>query len=406
MKDQKQPFTTAIRVMKIDLFALLIGASALNLQPSTSVCASPLGTVVAGMQRYDGPANGSDCATAIAVDASGNVFVTGYSTASGGVTVDWATIAYSGAGTPLWTNRYDGPGHSSDFARAVAADAGGNVIVTGWSDGGESGYDYATIRYSCAGVPLWTNRYCGPAAGHDYVRAVALDASGDVVVTGSSDAGGSLDYATVKYSKAGLPLWTNRYSWVEDRNDIATALAVDGVGSVIVTGSSYNGTDNAFLTIKYSCAGEPLWTNRCNGPAKGWDAARGVAVDAAGNVLVTGAFTAVDGWREYATIKLSSAGVLLWINHYHGPGKGDDIPCAVAIDANDNIIVTGYSAVTNFSPCAFAYTTIKYSSAGVPVWTNRYHGPRNGGHRANTVRWTGAATCISTVAPPARFVRF
>ena len=57
--------------------------------------------------RYNGPANSYDAATAVAVDASGNVFVTGVMTAG----IDYATIAYSGAGVPLWTNRYNGPGN-------------------------------------------------------------------------------------------------------------------------------------------------------------------------------------------------------------------------------------------------------------------------------------------------------
>src|SRR6185295_5092027 len=98
--------------------------------------------------RYNGPGNSSDSsdyAKAVAVDASGNVFVTGSSVGSAG-NDDYATIAYSGAGVPLWTNRYDGPGNYSDIANAVAVDASGNVFVTGSSVG--SGYDYATIAYS------------------------------------------------------------------------------------------------------------------------------------------------------------------------------------------------------------------------------------------------------------------
>ena len=64
--------------------------------------------------RYNGPGNGNDYATAVAVDGSGNVFVTGYSHGSSGSYYDYATIAYSGAGVPLWTNRYNGPGNSDD----------------------------------------------------------------------------------------------------------------------------------------------------------------------------------------------------------------------------------------------------------------------------------------------------
>ncbi len=60
---------------------------------------------------------------------------------------DYATIGYSSAGVPLWTNRYNGPGNGQDWAWALAVDASGNVIVTGFSYNGVD-YDYATIKYS------------------------------------------------------------------------------------------------------------------------------------------------------------------------------------------------------------------------------------------------------------------
>jgi hypothetical protein len=102
--------------------------------------------VQAWMQRYNGPGNGTDYAFAVAVDASNNVIVTGYSIGSGG-NYDYATIQYSSAGVPLWTNRFNGPGNSIDGAYAVAVGRSGNVIVTGGSTGSSSGYDFTTIKY-------------------------------------------------------------------------------------------------------------------------------------------------------------------------------------------------------------------------------------------------------------------
>src|ERR1017187_6196710 len=162
--------------------------------------------VQAWVQRYNGPGNE---ASAVAVDGSNNVIVTGYSYDSG-YNYDYATIQYSSAGVPLWTNRYDGPGNGYDFAYAVAVDGSNNVIVTGYSDGGGYNYDYATIKYSSAGVPLWTNRYNGPGNTNDYAYAVAVDANNSVIVTGcSSNSASGSAYATIKYSTDGVPLWTN-----------------------------------------------------------------------------------------------------------------------------------------------------------------------------------------------------
>jgi hypothetical protein len=167
----------------------------------------------------------------MAVDGDGNVVVTARSVGLGS-SHDYATIKYSSSGMALWTNRYNGPGNGADEPQALVVDAIGDVFVTGNSPGIGTGYDYATIKYSGGGAALWTNRYHGPGAGSDTTSGVAVDASGNVFVTGCCA-------ATIGYSSAGEALWTNRASGA------AQALAVDAVGNVFVTGGSSE-------TIKYS----------------------------------------------------------------------------------------------------------------------------------------------------------
>jgi hypothetical protein len=164
--------------------------------------------VQAWVQRYNGPGNGYAAGNAVAVDGSNNIIVTGYSTGSGSGQ-DYATIKYSSAGVPLWTNLYNGPGNDDDHAVAVAVDGSANVVVTGYSTGSGSGCDYATIKYSSAGVPLWTNRYNGPGNAGDSAEAVAVDHSGNVIVTGySTGSGGESDFATIKYICVPSPVMT------------------------------------------------------------------------------------------------------------------------------------------------------------------------------------------------------
>jgi hypothetical protein len=248
----------------------------------------------------------SAVATAIAVDSSGDVFVTGDSRITFGGFADYATIKYSHLGVPLWTNRYNGPGNSVDSVQAIAVDYSGNAFVTGHSIGSGSGFDYATIAYSNAGVPLWTNRYNGPDNRNDYAKAIAVDSSGKVFVTGESYGANRSDYTTIAYSNAGVPLWTNHYAGPGNDDDLVNAIAIDGGGNVFVTGQSYGTNDSAYATIAYSNTGVPLWTNRYNITASGYDGANAIAVDECGNVFVTGVSNGDGDSYDYATIKYSS----------------------------------------------------------------------------------------------------
>ena len=100
--------------------------------------------------------------------------------------------AYAQGGIPLWTNSYHGPTNSYVAGGYVAVDGSGNVFVTGSSIGIGSGIDYATIKYSSAGVQLWTNRYSALGKFDDLPVAIAVDSSGNVLVTGYTTARGDL----------------------------------------------------------------------------------------------------------------------------------------------------------------------------------------------------------------------
>ena len=340
--------------------------------------------------RYDGPGRDDDVPKALAVDGSGNLIVTGSTTTANGYT-DYATVKYSSAGVPLWTNSFDGGNDNNDGATAVAVDSSGKVFVTGYSDTSGGTPQCATLAYSSAGVPLWTNWYSGGSGGAD-ASAVGVNSNGNVFVTGRSSSNGTdSDYATLAYSNTGVPLWTNRYDGGNSLDE-AFALAVDNSGKVFVTGRSLdtNSLYYSYVTISYSDLGVPLWTNRY-GIGEAW----AIAVDGNGNVFVTGnpatikysntgvplwtnrlAYTgrriAVDGSgnvfvsTDYPIVTYSNAGVPLWTN-----GVGGSI---MAADSIGNVFVAGSSAAVNGYD---DYLTIGYSSAGVPLWTNRYNGPGN-----------------------------
>src|SRR6266542_3315158 len=273
---------------------------------------SPSGNVQEEWAKgYNGPGNFSDQAFAIAIDGSGNVYVTGASFGSG-TDLDYTTIKYNAAdGTEEWVARYNGPGNYVDAAWAISVDGSGDVYVTGESFGSGTDYDYATIKYNPAdGSEVWVVRYNGPGNFYDGAAALAIDGSGNVYVTGQSFASGTtLDYATIKYNASGTEEWVARYNGPGNSFDVATAIAVDGSSNLYVAGESFgSGTDYDYATVKYNAAdGAEEWIARYNGPENFVDQALAIGIDGPGNVYVTGGSMGSGTDFDYATIKYSQS---------------------------------------------------------------------------------------------------
>ncbi|MDQ3021507.1 MAG: SBBP repeat-containing protein [Bacteroidota bacterium] len=323
--------------------------------------------------RYNGTGNGNDFAYSLAVDGLGNVYVTGKSTGSG-TGYDYATIKYNSSGAQQWIQIYNGPGNGSDYAHSLAVDGSGNVYVTGTCEGNGTGRDYATIKYNSSGDSLWVSIYNGdPGIGQDNAPSLAVDGSGNVYVTGVSNASqsGLMDYATIKYNSSGIQQWVQRYNGPGNLEDYASSLAVDGSGNVYVTGASATtGPIGDYATIKYNSSGVPQWVQRY-GPADINSIPPSLAVDSSGNVYVTGESVGSGSVGDYATIKYNSSGDSLWVARYNGPGNSSDGASSIAIDDSGNVYVTGYSC-RYFGGVDAEYATIKYNSSGVQQWIQRY----------------------------------
>jgi uncharacterized delta-60 repeat protein len=341
------------------------------------------------VQRYNGPADNWDGATEIALDASGNVYVAGQSYGSN--YFDYVTIKYRPSGTEEWVARYDGPANTDDWPNALAVDASGNVYVTGYSIGVGTFYDYATVKYSPSGTQAWVARYNGPGNTKDRAWAIGVDGRGNVYVAGDSGEGSPnlSDYVTLKYGPSGVQRWAARYDVLYD---YATALAIDASDNVYVTGYSYgSGTYYDYATIKYNARGRLRWVARYNGGID--DLAYSLAVDAQGNVYVTGESGAAGKGSDYATVKYDDRGVQAWVARYNGPGTSTDVANAIALDASGDVYVTGES---QGSGTETDFATLKYSASGVRKWIARYNGPGNTFDTATALALDGSGNVYVT----------
>ncbi|MFG1708287.1 S8 family serine peptidase [Nonomuraea sp. M3C6] len=259
---------------------------------------------------FDGPGGATDEGRVLKVTPDGSkLIVTGQSQGEPGTGLtNWGTVAYNAAtGEQLWSAQHNGPANGSDIPSAMEVAADGKaVFVTGASSDPKTETDWATIAYdTTTGKEIWTDRYDGPAHSSDNPQDITLaPGGGKLYVTGNTDGEGTRsDYTTIAYDPAtGRRSWVQRYSGQAKTDDVAWDVAVtpDG-GKVVVTGQSAQDPDkgNDYLTIAYDAAsGQPVWTGTFDGAAGVSDSAHALAVDAAGGagvrIFVTGA-SAISG---------------------------------------------------------------------------------------------------------------
>jgi len=345
---------------------------------------------------------------AVAVDASGNVIVVGYTRSPtvsfGGMALlgtaagDADVIVAKYAGTNrahMWSKRLGDVGY--DYGNGVAVDQSSNcdgnngtdcVVVVGRFDppanfGGETlsnvwgiVTDMFVAKYSSTGTYRWAKNFYNTSESSG--QAVAVDASGNVAVTGyfigTMDMGGgelttgvSGNVFIGKLSAGGAHLW----SWGLgnfDGRDVGNGVAMDKSGNVVVAGTmqgpaSFGGnvlqadTAGDMFVAKYAAAnGAHVWSLRGGGP--NYDTGMGVTTDGSDNVVVTGSFTGTAGFG--GTSLVSAGGQDIYVAKYaaatgaHLWSKGfggllDDGGLAVTADAGSNVIAVGdLEDVVNF----------------------------------------------------------
>lgn len=339
---------------------------------------------------YDGGAKGVDYLEDMVVDDAGNIYITGESEGKE-MGKDYATIKYDREGWLLWVRRYDGG--EDDCATALTIDRDGNVYVTGKSYSENNGWDCVTIKYDSAGNMVWKREHKGE--GDDYPISIAISSKGDIYVAGTTYGGEALglDYLILKYNVGGTLLWERYHNGSGSGNDSLCAFVVDKNGDVYITGESWNGHDYDYLTLKYSSEGDSLWARSYNGPVQRNDCPTALTIDRDALYVTGGSSGHLSSW-DYATIKYSKDGEILWIVRYDSPYKGTDIASSIVVDESGYVYVTGSSwGGTTWRD----YLTIKYyETAGVeesfnlPIFRSSITVSPNPFKAVTRVEWLGA----------------
>jgi hypothetical protein len=326
--------------------------------------------------RYDGPAHLNDGGKFLGLDGDDNVYVAGGSAASNSVQ-DIAVVKYSASGACMWTNRYNSYGTNFEQMSGLAVDQAGNSYISfsTFIPGGPPS-SCVTLKYDSLGHPVWTNRYNAAPGGPDTAIDVAVDLAGNVLIAGRTYAGRALfgadfgfGFGTLKYSPNGACLWTNRYTRAHDDNP--RAMVLDRSGNVTVTGESYGNYSNLYATVSYSPTGAPVWTNLLAGPGYSGGYVL-LAASPAGEVYFAGGSPGSAQPNDMTLVKFSSQGAPLWTNRLYYSNLAERPIVAMAVDSAGGCHVAGYSAAPDSE--YWDYVTVKYASGGGVLWTNRFDG--------------------------------
>jgi hypothetical protein len=332
-----------------------------------------------------------DYGQSVAVDGSGNAYISGYTYGSlGGPNAgywDAFLVKYNSSGSLLWKRQIGTT--TTDVSYSVAVDGSGNAYISGYTYGslGEPNaglFDAFLAKYDSSGSVLWT-RQIGTTA-NDESCSVAVDGSGNAYISGwtygslGGPNAGDGDVFLAKYDSSGLLLWTRQIgttTW-----DVSQSVAVDGLGNAYISGYTYGslggpnpnpGWTDAFLA-KYDSSGLLLWTRQIGTTT--WDESYSVAVDGLGNAYISG-FTYGSlggpnaGGYDAFLAKYDSSGALLWTRQIGTTGH--DFSYSVAVDGSGSAYISGWTSGSLGGPNAGNYDAflVKYDSSGSLLWTRQ-----------------------------------
>lgn len=288
----------------------------------------------AGALKYQQSLN-ADGALAydVVCDGAGNAYVAGTVGASRTAPPhsDWRLVKFDPTGAVVWTRSFAGAGGQTDVATAVARDPDGRIYVAGTTVGSSGRSEATVLKYTAGGKRLWKRAWAGPAGAQAvYVQALGASADGAAACGTAMDAS-SVDHpCALRLTSTGKLAWAKAYRYRTADTGNFSAVAIDKAGNVTVAGqqSVVDPADWDMLVARYKPGGALAWT-RLRAYAESPEAVGAMALDAAGNIFVTGSswYPPNGPERDCITWSLKPSGASRWfaVRRHAGFMAGDDI---------------------------------------------------------------------------------
>ncbi len=293
--------------------------------------------------------NAYDYAYGIALDRSGNIYVSGWTNNLGGPSI--LLIKFNPSGGLVWQKTYAGSSHPS-YGQGAAVDSLGNIYVAGYyANTGGSDQNATIVKFDSTGNLIWQRSWGG--SNPDQGKAVAVDASGNVYMTGFTNSFGSggADMFLLKFSSTGGLL--NQITWGGNSDDKTNGIALDSSGNVYITGNTLSaGLTSDLVLLKFTPTGSLGWRKlyALTGATVGY----GVAVNPSSGHVWIGGSTIIGAYTKGLALRLDSAGGIVSQMSWGATG-GSDLTSAVANDISGNAVIVGY--VSESGPYVFTNMT-------------------------------------------------
>jgi hypothetical protein len=351
-----------------------------------------------------GAAGATTEADGAATDASGNVYVSGFTEgALNGTAVTGfrdAFVAKYDAGANLVWVKLLGAVAGYTLSTSVAADDDGNVYVGGSTDGSlngnpvPNGEEYFIAKLDSDGEIVWLKQAGAPGQGSQ-TREITVDGAGNVYLAGNTTGGlngnpqsGFYDYFVAKYDSDGNLDWLEQLG-VGGFQTFGDGVGVDLSGNVFLIGTARGGLagntqagDYDYLIAKYDPSGNLLWLRQGGMPA-GITTGHGGSVDSFGDIYFVGQTTVglngntQTGNVDYYVAKYDTNGGLLWIRQA-GDAATHSQAMASRVDAADNVILSGFTSgglAGNTLTGVYDAFVAKYDTAGTLTWVRQIGAP-------------------------------